>query len=248
VVDTRRQEASDTRQQGSVDADRQRRPGAELRVGIVSIQGAVQPHAAAVTRAGAAWARVRHPEDLDGLDALILPGGESTTISKGLERVGLYEALEAFARSGRPVLGTCAGAILMAREVEGFPVRSLGLIDVTAVRNAYGTQVDSFATVARGELEGLRAIFIRAPRLKRPGPEVEVLARVDGWPVFVRQQNALATTFHPELTPDGRVHAALLELARTRRCERANPPDPLAASTDLEIGSASAPLRLGPSG
>jgi len=187
----------------------QNRSAAELRVGIVSIQGAVQPHAAAVARAGAAWVPVRHAKDLDDLDALILPGGESTTISKGLERVGLYEALESFARSGRlaqsgrPVLGTCAGAILMAREVEGFPVRCLGLIDVIAVRNAYGTQVDSFATVAQGELEGLRAIFIRAPRLKRPGPDVEVLARVDGWPVFARQRNALATTFHPELTPDG---------------------------------------------
>ena len=197
-----------------VAADRHDRSAAALRVGIVSIQGAVQPHAAAVARAGAAWALVRHAEDLDGLDALILPGGESTTISKGLERVGLYEALESFAQSGRPVLGTCAGAILMAREVEGFPVRCLGWIDITAVRNAYGTQVDSFATVAQGELEGLRAIFIRAPRLKRPGPDVEVLARVDGWPVFVRQRNALATTFHPELTRDGRVHAALLELAR----------------------------------
>ena len=184
-----------------VVADRQSRSAAKLRVGIVSIQGAVQPHAAAVTRAGAAWVPVRHTKDFDGLDALILPGGESTTISKGLERVGLYEALEAFAQSGRPVLGTCAGAILMAREVEGFPVRCLGLIDAIAVRNAYGTQVDSFATVAQGELEGLRAIFIRAPRLKRPGPDVEVLARVDGWPVFVRQRNALATTFHPELTP-----------------------------------------------
>ena len=200
-----------------VAADRQSRPAAELRVGIVSIQGAVQPHAAAITRAGAAWAPVRHAGDLAGLDALILPGGESTTIAKGLERVGLYEAIEAFAQSGRPVLGTCAGAILMAREVEDFPVRSLGLIDIIAVRNAYGTQVDSFATVAQGELEGLRAIFIRAPRLKRPGPDVEVLARVDGWPVFIRQRNALATTFHPELTPDGRVHAALLELAQKRQ-------------------------------
>ncbi len=190
---------------------------AELRVGIVSIQGAVQLHAAAIARAGAAWAPVRHAKDLGGLDALILPGGESTTISKGLERVGLYEAIEAFAQSGGPVLGTCAGAILMAREVEDFPVRSLGLIDIIAVRNAYGTQVDSFATVAQGELEGLRAIFIRAPRLKRPGPDVEVLARVDGWPVFIRQRNALATTFHPELTSDGRVHAALLELAQKRQ-------------------------------
>jgi 5'-phosphate synthase pdxT subunit len=199
-----------------VAAQRQPRSNAELRVGILAIQGAVEPHAAALARAGAAWVRVRHAKDLDDLDALILPGGESTTISKGLERLGLYEPLEAFAQSGRPLLGTCAGAILLAREVEGGAVRSLGLIDVTAVRNAYGTQVDSFATLVEGELEGMRAIFIRAPRLKRPGADVEVLARVDGWPVCVRQRNALATTFHPELTRDGRVHDALLQLARER--------------------------------
>jgi 5'-phosphate synthase pdxT subunit len=200
-----------------VATDRQSHPDAQLRVGVLSIQGAVQPHAASIEAAGAAWVQVRHAEDLDDLDALILPGGESTTIAKGLERLDFYEALEAFARSGRPLLGTCAGAILLAREVEGVPVRSLGLIDIIAVRNAYGTQVDSFATVAEGELEGLRAIFIRAPQLKEPGPEVEVLARVDGRPVFVRQGNALATTFHPELTPDGRVHGVLLDLARKVR-------------------------------
>ncbi len=188
-----------------------------LRVGILAIQGAVAPHAATVTRLGAAWAPVRREKDLDGVDALILPGGESTTISKGLERVGLYGPLEAFAHSGKPVLGTCAGAILMAREIENHPLRSLGLIDVVAVRNAYGTQTDSFSTFAEGELEELRCVFIRAPRLRRPGPDVEVLARVDSWPVFVRQGNAMATTFHPELTRDGRVHAALLELAEKNR-------------------------------
>jgi 5'-phosphate synthase pdxT subunit len=200
-----------------VAADRQSGSAAELRVGIVSIQGAIQRHAAAITRAGATWAPVRHSSDLDGVDALILPGGESTTISKGLERVGLYGPLEAFAHSGKPVLGTCAGAILMAREIENHPLRSLGLIDVVAVRNAYGTQTDSFSTFAEGELEELRCVFIRAPRLRRPGPDVEVLARVDSWPVFVRQGNAMATTFHPELTQDGRVHATLLELAAKNR-------------------------------
>ena len=188
-----------------------------LCVGILSIQGAVQPHAAALARLGASWAPVRREKDLDGVDALILPGGESTTISKGLERVGLYGPLESFARSGKPVLGTCAGAILLAREVENRPLRSLGLIDVVAVRNAYGTQIDSFSTFADGELAELRCVFIRAPRLRRPGPDVEVLARVDSWPVFVRQGNAMATTFHPELTRDGRVHAALLELAEKNR-------------------------------
>jgi 5'-phosphate synthase pdxT subunit len=185
----------------------------ERRIGILAIQGNVEAHARSIARLGAAPRPVRRGKDLDGLDALVFPGGESTTISKGLERLGLYEALEAFGRAGRPVLGTCAGAILLARQVENHPVRSLGLIDVTVVRNAYGTQVDSFSTVAESELGDLECVFIRAPRLRRPGPDVEVLARVDGWPVFVRQGAALATTFHPELTDDLRVHRMLLSLA-----------------------------------
>jgi 5'-phosphate synthase pdxT subunit len=190
---------------------------APLCVGILSIQGAVKPHAATLARLGASWTPVRREKDLDGIDALIFPGGESTTIAKGLDRVSLYEPLEAFAQSGKPVLGTCAGAILMAREVEERPVRSLGLIDVVAVRNAYGTQVDSFATIAESELENLRCVFIRAPQLRQPGPEVEVLARVNNQPVFVRQQNRMATTFHPELTSDDRIHALLLEMAAKSR-------------------------------
>jgi 5'-phosphate synthase pdxT subunit len=186
-------------------------------VGILSIQGAVKQHAATLVRLGAAWKPVRREKDLDSIDALIIPGGESTTISKGLDRVGLYEPLEAFGQSGKPVLGTCAGAILVAREVEQRPVRSLGLIDVVAVRNAYGTQVDSFATFAESELEKLRCVFIRAPQLRRPGPDVEVLARVNSQPVFIRQDNVMATTFHPELTRDDRIHALLLEMAAKHR-------------------------------
>jgi len=183
------------------------------RVGILAIQGDVEAHARALARVGAEAVAVRHVEDLAQIEALILPGGESTTIAKGLERLGLYEPLQAFAAAGRPLLGTCAGAVLLAREVENHPVRSLGLLDVVAVRNAYGTQVDSFAALADSKLEDLRCIFIRAPRLRRPGPEVEVLARVDGWPVFVRQGRILATTFHPELAGDPRIHEMLLELS-----------------------------------
>ncbi len=185
-----------------------------LRVGVLAIQGDVEAHRAALERSGAEALPVRRGKDLDGLAALILPGGESTTIAKGLERVGLYEPLEAFAAAGKPLLGTCAGAVLLAREVEHHPVRSLGLIDVVAVRNAYGTQVDSFASIADGAegFEDLRCVFIRAPRLRRPGADVEVLARVDGWPVLVRQGRILATTFHPELTRDPRVHEALLAM------------------------------------
>jgi 5'-phosphate synthase pdxT subunit len=186
------------------------------RVGILAIQGDVEAHARALDRAGARPVTVRRGKDLDGLDALVLPGGESTTIAKGLERLGLYEPLEAFGASGRPILGTCAGAVLLAREVESHPVRCLGLLDVVAVRNAYGTQVDSFAAEADSTAPGLEAfpcVFIRAPQLRRPGEGVEVLARLDGWPVAVRQGRVLATTFHPELTEDLRIHQLLLELA-----------------------------------
>ncbi len=181
------------------------------RVGILAIQGDVAAHAEALARVGAEAVRVRRDKDLDGVSALVLPGGESTTIAKGLDRLRLYEPIEAFAAAGRPILGTCAGAVLLARDVENHSVRSLGLLDVVAVRNADGTQVDSFSAPAESEIPGLECVFIRAPRLRRPGPDVEVLARVDGWPVFVRQGRVMATTFHPELTDDSRVHAMLLE-------------------------------------
>lgn len=179
------------------------------RVGILAIQGDVEAHAAALARCGAEPVRVLHARELDALDALVLPGGESTTISKGVARLALEEPLRAFARSGRPMLGTCAGAILLAREVRNHPVPTLGVLDAIAVRNAYGTQVDSFAAPADagGALEGLRCVFIRAPRLEALGPAVEVLVRVDGAPVLVRQGNVFAATFHPELTQDARVHA-----------------------------------------
>ena len=186
--------------------------GSRLEIGVLAIQGGFEAHQRALEAAGARGVPVRREKDLDGLAGLILPGGESTTISKGLERLGLYAPIEAFAQSGKPVLGTCAGAVLLAREVENRPVRCLGLIDVVAVRNAYGTQVDSFAAIAEGPTPGLRCVFIRAPRLCRPGPDVEVLARVDGWPVFVRHENVLATTFHPELTDDLRFHRYFLDM------------------------------------
>ena len=187
------------------------------RVGIVAVQGDVAAHARALARVGAEAVRVRREKELDGLSALILPGGESTTIAKGLARLGLYGPLRAFAEAGHPVLGTCAGAILLAREVENHPVESLGLLDLVATRNAYGTQVDSFATevdpgAAEG-LAGLRCVFIRAPQLRHPGPEVEVLARVEGRPVLVRQGRVLGASFHPELGRDPRVHALLLREA-----------------------------------
>ncbi len=187
---------------------------ARTRVGILAIQGDVQAHRRAVERLGCEAVPVLREKELWSLDALILPGGESTTIAKGLDRLGLCEPLREAARGGLPLLGTCAGAILLGRQVERHPVPPLGLLDVASVRNGYGTQVDSFAAEvdpgAAPGLEGLRCVFIRAPLLRDLGGEVEVLARVDGSPVLVRQGKLLAATFHPELTDDLRVHALLL--------------------------------------
>ena len=191
---------------------------------MLAVQGDVEAHAKALARAGASAHPVLREKELADLDALVLPGGESTTIAKGIARLGLAEPLRAFAASGRPLLGTCAGAILLARRADGQslePVPTLGVLDLVADRNAYGTQVDSFSSpvdpgMAPG-LEGLRCVFIRAPVLVELGPEVEVLARVDGRPVLVRQGNVVAATFHPELTGDTRVHALLLEPPRVNQ-------------------------------
>lgn len=183
-------------------------------VGVLAIQGDVERHLAALERVGATGRRVLKPADLDGLAGLVLPGGESTTISKGLVRHELVKPIQEFAEGGGAVLGTCAGAILLARESRNHPVPTLGLIDVAAERNAYGTQTDSFVAPADPDaapgFEGLECVFIRAPRLVEPGPGVEVLARVDGEAVLVRQGRRFACTFHPELTDDDRVHALLV--------------------------------------
>jgi 5'-phosphate synthase pdxT subunit len=184
---------------------------------VLAIQGDVAAHSRILNSIGVESVPVLREAQLPELDALILPGGESTTISKGMDRLKLWDPIRAFAQSGRPLLGTCAGAILLAQAVERAPVPTLGLLDAVAVRNAYGTQVDSFATEvdagAAAGLDGLRCVFIRAPQLESLGPAVEVLARVEGRPVLVRQQNLLAATFHPELTPDPRTHSLLLHLS-----------------------------------
>ena len=186
------------------------------RVGVLAIQGAVDKHLAMLEGLGVQGTRVLRKEHLDGLQALVIPGGESTTISKGLDRLGLFEPIRAYARAGGAILGTCAGAILLARECENHPVATLGLLDLRAIRNAYGTQVDSFAAPADpgGEpaVAGMRCVFIRAPQMADLGPGVEVLLRVDGLPVLIRQGRILAATFHPELAADPRLHALLLAL------------------------------------
>jgi 5'-phosphate synthase pdxT subunit len=185
------------------------------RVGILALQGAVREHADAVRALGAEPVLVRLPADLERLDALILPGGESTTMRRLIDRYGLREPILAMAREGRPMLGTCAGMILLSSRTADGEEPVLPLLDVTVQRNAYGRQLDSHeadvAIPAIGD-EPLRGIFIRAPVLADTGPDVEVLARDDeGRPVA----RVLATAFHPELTDDRRLHRLLLELIGT---------------------------------
>jgi 5'-phosphate synthase pdxT subunit len=183
------------------------------RIGVLAIQGDYAAHADALTEAGAHPVEVRKREELADLDGLILPGGESTTILKFLERGHLFDELKQFC-SARPVFGTCAGAILLAREVRNPPQRSLGVLDAVVERNAYGRQIDSSILFSDSKLPGdkLEMVFIRAPRIVETGPDVEVLARRDGKPTLVRQGKLMAATFHPELTADRRVHKAFVDL------------------------------------
>ena len=179
--------------------------GASVSIGVLALQGDFEAHAKLLRGLGADPRDVRTREDLEGIDGLVLPGGESTAITLGIERDGLGEPLREFVRSGKPVLGTCAGLILLDRD-------HLALLDVTVRRNAFGRQLRSFESDL--ELAGfgpLRAVFIRAPWVEEHGAEVEVLAEVDGHPVAVRQGNMLAVAFHPELTGDDTLHRWLVQ-------------------------------------
>lgn len=184
-------------------------------IGVFALQGAFDVHARRLAELGAATRLVRKPEDLDGLDALVIPGGESTTFLKHLQRAGFYDVLNAFVHS-KPVFGTCAGCILLAREVLNPPQPSFGVLQATVERNAYGRQNDSAIRFEQTTLPGgpLEAVYIRAPRLTALGPEVEVLATRDGAPTLVQQGRILAATFHPELSEDRRVHQLFLNLVR----------------------------------
>jgi 5'-phosphate synthase pdxT subunit len=188
------------------------------RIGVLAIQGDYAAHAEALAEAGAEPVEVRKPEQLAGLDGLILPGGESTTVLRFLEKRQFFDLLLEFC-AAKPVFGTCAGAILLAREVRNPPQRSLGVLDAVVERNAYGRQIDSTILTAETTLPGgpLEMVFIRAPRLVEAGPAVEVLARRDGSPVLVRQGNLLAATFHPELSADRRVHRLFVEAVGAAR-------------------------------
>jgi len=175
-------------------------------IGVLALQGGFEAHVNALEDVGARTRIVRVPAVLDGLDGLVIPGGESTTMTLGIEREQLAEPLRDFVRSGRPTLGTCAGLIMLDRD-------HLGLLDVAVQRNAFGRQVSSFEADLDFEGEPLHAVFIRAPWVEEVGDEVEVLAEVNGHAVAVRADNVLAVAFHPELTDERRLHRWLLESA-----------------------------------
>jgi 5'-phosphate synthase pdxT subunit len=186
-----------------------------MKIGILAVQGGYQAHARMLERLGADYVLVRTPEDAAQVDAMILPGGESTTMLKFLKEEGLEAALRALDARGAAFFGTCAGAILLAREVRAPAQDSLGFADLVITRNAYGRQLASDVRKAPSKLksEPLEMVFIRAPRIEEVGPEVEVLARDGGQPVLVRDGRMLLATFHPELSDDTTVHDYFLKLA-----------------------------------
>ena len=186
-----------------------------MRVGVLALQGDVREHAAVLDRLGVEVVRVRTPADIDGIDALVIPGGESTTIGKLADRYGMVDPLRQAIDGGLPTLGTCAGMIFLAGSTtEARPQVQLGVLDVVVQRNAFGRQVESSEReVAVDGVEGtVTAVFIRAPWIEKIGNDVDVLAEVDGHPVMVREGTVIASSFHPELTGDTRVHRMLLEM------------------------------------
>jgi pyridoxal 5'-phosphate synthase pdxT subunit len=185
------------------------------RIGVLAIQGDFDAHAVALREAGAEPVLVRKREHLESVEGLVIPGGESTTFLKFLERDGFLGALQEFVRN-KPSFGTCAGCILLAKEVRHPAQESLGVLDIAVERNAYGRQIDSVIEMADTKLDGgpMELVYIRAPRIVRSGPEVEVLAERDGFPVLVEQGHVMAATFHPELSADRRVHRRFVEMVR----------------------------------
>jgi len=186
-------------------------------IGVLALQGDVVEHVAAMRRAGAEVIEVKTPAELERVDGIIVPGGESTTVTKLLHRFGLWEPLAQRARAGMPVWGTCMGMIVISAGVEGLAQETLGLLDVRVRRNAFGRQNDSaeveLPVSSLGE-QPFPAIFIRAPWIESTGPGVDVLASYRDHGVMVRQGQVLGTSFHPELTPDDRVHCYFLEMVR----------------------------------
>ncbi len=198
-----------------------------MKIGVLALQGDFALHAGAVRRCGAEAVEVRKPERLAEVDGLIIPGGESTTLLRLMGEWGFVPALEKFHAEGRPLFGTCAGLILLARDVERPRQFSLGLIDVGVERNAYGRQRESFEASGTATLGGrpvpIEMVFIRAPRIRRTGPGVEVLATHGGDPVLAQEGRVLVATFHPELTDSDAVHRYFCDLVRRAAAARRRP-------------------------
>ncbi|MFP4384210.1 MAG: pyridoxal 5'-phosphate synthase glutaminase subunit PdxT [Spirochaetia bacterium] len=197
-----------------------------MKIGVLTLQGDFRKHMDMIRASGASPAAVRDSAELEGVSGLIIPGGESTTIGKLLCRFGLSEPLEQKINSGFPVFGTCAGTIILSREIESSSQYRIGVLPVKVSRNAYGRQIESFETdismPVLGE-EPVRSVFIRAPIIKAIlDPEVEVLGEFEGNPVFIRYRNILSATFHPELTDDLRIHSYFLSLCRNLKAQVAN--------------------------
>ncbi|MGY4707316.1 pyridoxal 5'-phosphate synthase glutaminase subunit PdxT [Candidatus Bipolaricaulota sp. J31] len=184
-----------------------------MKIGVIAVQGDVREHLRALERLGVEAVPVRKPVELEGLAGLIFPGGESTAIWRLLKWSGLVEPIEELHRDGIPTFGTCAGMVLLAKEIVNWPERFFGFIDIAVERNASGRQVDSFEVEL--EVRGIGkvpAVFIRAPYIRRVGPGVEVLAEYQGQPVMAREGNVLVVSFHPELTDDLRVYELFLKM------------------------------------
>lgn len=206
-----------------------------MKIGILAVQGDFAAHVAMLTGMGIDTAEVRTPADLDGCDGLILPGGESTTQLQFLQEEGLYETIKRFAADDHAIFGTCAGAILLATDVQNPKQDSLGLLDMTVLRNGYGRQIASDVFFAKSSLknEPLEMVFIRGPIIDHTGPGIEILAKHAGKPAIVRKGKILATTFHPELTSDTTVHEYFLKLAA-----ESGKPLPAGASQKSEMAGA----------
>lgn len=187
-----------------------------IRIGVLALQGAVTEHIRSITRAGAEGLPVKKIEQLDEIDGLIIPGGESTTIGKLMRKYGFIEAIREFSAAGKPIFGTCAGLIVLATEIEGGEEAHLGLMDIVVARNAFGRQRESFETelVIKGIDMPVRAVFIRAPLILQTGEGVEALSTHNGEMVTARQGHLLAASFHPELTDDDQLHRYFAGMVR----------------------------------
>lgn len=185
-----------------------------MKIGVLALQGAVEEHIVSIERAGAEGVPVKKVEQLEELDGLIIPGGESTTIGKLMRKYGFIEAVRKFSAQRKPIFGTCAGMIVLAERIAGGEESHLGLMDITVARNAFGRQKDSFECdlQVKGIEEPVRAVFIRAPLIQKVGPEVEVLSTYKDEIVTARQQHLLVSSFHPELTDDYRLHQYFAEM------------------------------------